>query len=167
MTFFVEKETETKTVEDEEALLKDVAASVCEYENCPYEISVNLLVTDDEGIREYNKQFRGLDNPTDVLSFPLVDYEKPSDFSYVEKDPAAYLDQETGELILGDIVINADRVVSQAKEYGHSLKREFAFLLVHSFLHLFGYDHMEPEEEKEMFMRQDEVLSRMGIGRED
>ena len=167
MTFFVEKETETKTVEDEEALLKDVAASVCEYENCPYEISVNLLVTDDEGIREYNKQFRGLDNPTDVLSFPLVDYEKPSDFSYVEKDPAAYLDQETGELILGDIVINADRVVSQAKEYGHSLKREFAFLLVHSFLHLFGYDHMEPEEEKEMFIRQDEVLSRMGIGRED
>ena len=167
MTFFVEKETETKTVEDEEALLRDVAASVCEFENCPYEISVNLLVTDDEGIREYNKQFRGLDNPTDVLSFPLVDYEQPADFSLVQKEPAAYLDQETGELILGDIVINADHVLSQAKEYGHSPKREFAFLLVHSFLHLFGYDHMEKEEEEEMFRRQEQVLLRMGITRED
>ncbi len=166
MTFFVEKETGIHTVEDEEALLEAVAKEVMAYEACPYEIMVNLLITDDEGIREYNRQFRDLDKPTDVLSFPLVDYDVPSDFSYVEKDPAAYLDPETDELILGDIIINAQRVLSQAEEYGHSVKREFAFLLTHSFLHLLGYDHMEPEEEKEMFARQEEILERMGIVRE-
>ena len=99
----------------------------------------------------FNKEYRNIDKETDVLSFPAVDYESPSDFTLVRENESSYINPDTGELILGDIILNEDRVRAQAQEYGHTLLREFAFLLTHSMLHLLGYDHMEPEEEKEMF----------------
>ncbi len=167
MTFYVEKETDLTLCEDEKGLLEEVAKAVCEYENCPYDISVNLVITDDEGIHACNKEFRQIDAPTDVLSFPGVDFEKPSDFSAVKAEPLSYLDPETKELMLGDIMISAQRCIKQAEEYGHSVKREYAFLLTHSFLHLFGYDHMTEEEEKEMFGRQEEILTKIGILRDN
>ena len=120
--------------------------AVLDSENCPYEATVNLLLTDAAGIREYNKNFRNIDSETDVLSFPNLEFETPGDFSGVEEQEADCFDPDSGELVLGDIILNAARVKEQAAAYGHSERREFAFLLAHSLYHLCGYDHMEPEE---------------------
>ncbi|MDE6976854.1 MAG: rRNA maturation RNase YbeY, partial [Lachnospiraceae bacterium] len=139
---------------------------VLDSENCPYEAQVNLLVTDNEGIREYNRQYRNMDSSTDVLSFPMLPFELEADFGLVEGHEADYFDPETGELLLGDIIISADKVTEQAEKYGHSAKREFAFLAAHSLLHLCGYDHMETEEAKVMERKQEEVLGRLSITRE-
>ena len=143
-----------------------VAEEVLDSENCPYEAQVNLLVTDNEGIREYNRQYRNMDSSTDVLSFPMLPFETEADFGLVEGHEADYFDPETGELLLGDIIISADKVTEQAEKYGHSAKREFAFLAAHSLLHLCGYDHMETEEAKVMERKQEEVLGRLSITRE-
>ena len=134
--------------------------------DAPY-CEVSLTFTDNEGIHTLNRQYRGVDKPTDVLSFPNVDYEVPSDFSEIAKHEADYLDPETGELVLGDIILSADKVFEQAENYGHSVKREFAFLISHSMLHLCGYDHMEEEERMLMEEKQRMILSRVQITRED
>ena len=125
----------------------------------------NVKFVSEEEIQKLNNEFRNINRVTDVLSFPGVDYENPSDFSLVREDESAYLNPDTEELVLGDIVICAARVFSQAEEYGHTPLREFAFLVTHSMLHLLGYDHMEPEEEKAMFARQEEILKELGITR--
>ena len=165
MTFCVEKETDISVSFSVEELFEAVAKQVLSEENCPYEAEINLLLTDSEAIRVYNREYRDIDRETDVLSFPGVDYESPSDFSLVEQELTCYINPDTQELMLGDIILNMDRVISQAKEFGHSEKREFAFLITHSMLHLLGYDHMTEEEEKLMFKKQDAVLDSMGIHR--
>ena len=165
MQLYLENETEYGFEFDTEAVAKSVINKVLEVENCPYDVEVNLLITDNEGIREYNREMRGIDNPTDVLSFPNVDYEAPADFTGIEDYVEDYFDPETGELILGDIVISIDKVYEQAKEYGHAPLREFAFLVAHSMLHLLGYDHMEEEEAKVMEAKQEEILTSLGITR--
>ena len=165
MTFYVENEVEAEFPFDIVQTFEKVAREVLIYEDCPYEAEISLLVTDADGIRVYNRDYRQIDKETDVLSFPAVDYEMPSDFALVEQDESCYINPDTQELILGDMILNADRVKEQAEEYGHTLLREFAFLVTHSMLHLLGYDHMEPAEEKEMFRRQEEILRSMGIER--
>ena len=115
----------------------------------PYEVQVNLLLTMNDEIHEMNRDFRNIDRATDVLSFPMLEYETPGDFSHFESEEDCF-DSETGELLLGDIVISKEKVIAQAEEYGHSVKREYAFLIAHSVLHLSGYDHMEEEERIEM-----------------
>ena len=100
-----------------------------------------------------------------MLSFPMVDYEFPSDFSCVDKNPESYLNPETDELLLGDIMISVDKVYEQANEYGHSRKREFAFLIAHSMLHLLGYDHIDEAERKVMEEKQEAILDALGITR--
>ena len=112
-----------------------------------------------------NRMFRQIDKSTDVLSFPMLEYETPGDFSAFEQQQEAF-NPESGELMLGDIVISVARARAQAEEYGHSLKREFAFLVAHSMLHLLGYDHMTPEEAAVMEAKQEEVLQRLGITRD-
>ncbi|MBE5881147.1 MAG: rRNA maturation RNase YbeY [Lachnospiraceae bacterium] len=163
MTFYVDKEIEVSFPFSEEEILQKVMCEVLESEGCPYEAEVNLLITDAEGIRVYNREYRDIDRETDVLSFPAVDYEQPSDFSLMEEDISCYVNPDTQELMLGDIILNADRVVAQAEEYGHSILREFAFLLTHSMFHLLGYDHMVEEEEKVMFAKQEEILKHLDI----
>ncbi len=165
MTFYVENEIEPDLPFDISATFESVARKVLEWENCPYEVEISLLITDSQKIRVYNREYRQIDKETDVLSFPAVDYENPSDFSLVEEDENSYINPDTEELILGDIILNIDRVKKQAEEYGHTLLREYAFLLTHSMLHLLGYDHMEPGEEKIMFDKQHEILHAMGIDR--
>lgn len=135
-----------------------------DYEECPYEAEVNLLLTMNEEIREMNARFREIDRATDVLSFPMVDYNEPGNFEFLE-EADEYFHPESGELMLGDIVISKEKVLSQAEEYGHSPKREYAFLIAHSMLHLMGYDHMEEEERICMETRQNEILERLGITR--
>ena len=125
---------------------------------------INLILTTDEEIHRTNKEFRDMDRPTDVLSFPMVDFEAPADYDILEEDDS-YFHPETGELMLGDIMISIPRAVEQAKEYGHSVKREYAFLIAHSMLHLFGYDHMEEEERAVMEQKQREILQQLSITR--
>lgn len=165
MTFCVENETDQELPFDVEEIVNKVIEKALEQEKCPYEASVAVLLTNNEGIHAMNKEYRNIDRPTDVLSFPNVDYEEPADFSGIEDAIEDYFDPETGELCLGDIIISIDKVYEQAKEYGHAPLREFAFLVAHSILHLLGYDHMEAEEAKVMETKQEEILTSLGITR--
>ena len=113
-----------------------------------------------------NLEQRGIDRPTDVLSFPMIEYDAPGDFSVIDEETGDAFNPETGELMLGDIVISKEKVLSQAEEYGHSPKREYAFLIAHSMLHLSGYDHMEEDEAKVMEAKQEQVLASLGITRD-
>ena len=166
MTYYVENETEVTFPFDVEEIVKMVSDKVLDVEDCPYETQINVLLTDNEGIHEFNKEYRGIDRETDVLSFPNLDFEEPGQFVIEEEREADYFDPDTGELILGDIIISVDKVMEQAESYGHSTKREFAFLVAHSMLHLCGYDHMEADEAKVMEAKQEEVLNELGITRE-
>lgn len=166
MTFYAENETSVTFDFDWEAVYQQVALAVLDSEKCPYETEVNLLLTDNPGIHEFNKETRNIDAPTDVLSFPNVEYDVPGNFDIVEAQEADYFEPDSGELILGDIIISVDKVAAQAKEYGHSEKREFAFLVAHSMLHLCGYDHMTPDEEQEMIKKQEIILNHLGITRD-
>lgn len=166
MTYYVENETEVTFPFDVEEIVKMVSDKVLDVEDCPYETQINVLLTDNEGIHEFNKEYRGIDRETDVLSFPNLDFEEPGQFVIEEEREADYFDPDTGELILGDIIISVDKVMEQAENYGHSTKREFAFLVAHSMLHLCGYDHMEEAEAKVMEAKQEEVLNELGITRE-
>ena len=168
MTFYVEDESKREWPFSVRNLLEAVAIQTLAEEKCPYEVQVNLLVTDNEGIREFNRQYRGLDRETDVLSFPNLDFEIPGDFgaAQIPEKEADYFDPDSKELILGDIILSGEKVLAQAEEYGHSVRREFAFLIAHSILHLCGYDHMEEEEAKTMEKLQESVLGALGITRE-
>ena len=135
-------------------LVRRAVLASLEYEGFGADTELSVTFTDNEGIRAINAEYRGIDAPTDVLSFPLTDYEGV-DF------PVA--DEPSG--CLGDIVISLERAKEQADEFGHSLDREIAFLTVHSMLHLLGYDHVNSDEEDaEMRRRQREILETMGLG---
>lgn len=167
MTSYVENETKFQFDFSMEKLLETVAEAVLDMEKCPYEIQLNFVLTNHQGIRECNKEFRNIDKETDVLSFPGVEFEIPGEFAFLEDYVMDYFDPESGELMLGDIMINYERVLKQAEEYGHSVKREFAFLVAHSMLHLLGYDHMEEAEAKIMEQKQESVLQMLGITRNE
>ena len=155
-----------------EEIVRNVIDKALDYKSCPYECEISVLFTDNETIREINRDNRGIDAPTDVLSFPMLEFETPGDFSFLENEDCfdnniiGSFNPESGELILGDIVISLERAASQAEEYGHSLTREVAFLTAHSMLHLFGYDHMEEEERLEMERMQEEILAAGGYTRD-
>ena len=165
MTLIFEHESGQVLGFDEKEIAKKVIDAAVDYIECPYESQVNIVLTGNEQIKEVNREFRKIDKETDVLSFPAIDFEKPGDFSIVDDDDE-YFDMESGELMLGDMMISVDRVFSQAEEYGHSVKREYAFLIAHSMLHLFGFDHMTKEEAQEMEKMQKEILDELGITRD-
>ena len=129
--------------------LKELLENVSKDENLD-NIIFNVIIIDNDRIREINKEYRGIDRETDVISFALED------------DKTMHLDEIR---VLGDIYISLDKVKSQAEEYGHSFKRELSFLAIHGFYHLLGYDHMKPEDEKIMFKKQEEALLKYGIKR--
>ena len=165
MSFYLEEETEVSFDFPYEETARRVIDFCLEQSGFPYEAQVNLTLTDDEGIHEINREFRGIDRPTDVLSFPMLSYDRPGDFSFLEEENEDDFDPDTGEAVLGDIVISVDKVKEQAESYGHSCLREFAFLITHSMLHLFGYDHMTGEEAAVMEGLQREWLDQLGITR--
>ncbi|MBR7163523.1 MAG: rRNA maturation RNase YbeY [Clostridia bacterium] len=128
-------------------------------EDFPFDAEISLSITDNEGIRELNREQRGIDKETDVLSFPMLTLE---DGVLIVEDS----DLIDNCVFLGDIVISLPKAREQAEAYGHSLLREMGFLAVHSMLHLLGYDHELGEaEEKEMFAKQEEVLSALSLTR--
>ncbi len=146
-------------------LAEDVTEAVLDAEGFPYEAEVSLTLVDDGRMREINRETRGIDSPTDVLSFPMLDYDSPADFSSVEDEWDECVNPDTGEVVLGDIVISVDRVREQAAAYGHSEKREYAFLITHSMLHLCGYDHIEESDRVLMEERQRAILDALDIKR--
>ena len=162
MTLLFEEEGDlTLPLSCEELASKVILASL-DYVECPFDAEVNLLLTMNEEIHQMNMEFRQIDRPTDVLSFPMVDYEEAGNFDFLE-EADEYFHPESGELMLGDIVISKEKVISQAEEYGHSIEREYAFLIAHSMLHLFGFDHIEEEERIEMEAKQKAILEELKI----
>ena len=141
-----------------------VIEAAIDHENCPYDIDVSLLLTDDEAIEELNTEYRQIERSTDVLSFPLIEYESPANFDGFDTQEDLF-NPDTGELMLGDIIISIDHCLAQAKEYGHGVVREYAFLIAHSMLHLMGYDHMTEADASDMERRQEEILAGLGITR--
>lgn len=164
MTLYYEEEGDVNLPLDSKDLAEKVINAALDYAKCPYEAEVNLLLTQNEMIQEMNKEFREIDRPTDVLSFPMAEYEAPGDFASLEEQQDCF-DPESGELLLGDIVISKDKVLEQAEEFGHSVKREYAFLIAHSMLHLFGYDHIDEAERAVMEEKQREILDQLKIWR--
>lgn len=164
MSIIIEKETEIQLDFDYEDIICKVVNHALDVEGCPFEAEVNVVLTDNASIHETNREFRNIDQPTDVLSFPAMDFISPADFSKAEEWDE-YFNPDTGELVLGDIMISLEKVQEQAKEYGHSELRELGFLVAHSMLHLMGYDHMEAEEAAIMEKKQSRLLEELGIYR--
>lgn len=151
----------------EELFRKAVAAALA-FEKVTTPVEIGLQIVSEEEIRTLNRDYREIDRVTDVLSFPMLEYEEGElPCERVERAmQEGETDPETEEVPLGDIIICQKRAKEQAAEYGHSFEREMAFLSVHSVLHLLGYDHMVPEEEKVMFSKQEEILNGIGLTRE-
>lgn len=166
MTILLENEADIDCELDYKEIAEQVVNAALDYVKCPYECQINILLTDNAGIQMTNQHMRGMDAPTDVLSFPMIPFKSEADFSIVEEDVAAYFDADSGELLLGDIMISLEQMMSQAKEYNHSVKREYAFLLAHSMLHLSGFDHMEKEEQLRMEEMQEAILQSIGYTRD-
>ena len=166
-SIFYEEEAAFEVDFDAEKVAEAVINQIADMEEVPYEFDIYVTMVDNEAIHRINREHRNIDRPTDVLSFPNLDFDAPGDFSLLEENEANYFDPETGMLIMGDIVISVDKVYEQAAEYGHSKKREFAFLIAHSMLHLCGYDHMESEEAAIMEAKQKKALEDLDITRED
>lgn len=152
---------EIEITDDTIRLAERCVDAVCEFEECDFDAEVSITFVDSEEIRALNNEHRGKDAVTDVLSFPILEFDEDGNIINSEFD----FDDEL--VVLGDIVICAKRAKEQAEEYGHSFEREIAFLTVHSMLHLLGYDHEGSEnQEQEMFAKQREILKKMGITRD-
>ena len=166
MTVNIDYEADKKLDFDYEKIIKEVINGALDFEECPYETEVNVVLTTNDEIAMINRDYRDLFKPTDVLSFPMIDYVSPGDFSVLEDGLTEdFFNPESGELILGDIILSVDKIIEQAASYGHSQQRELGFLVAHSMLHLCGYDHMTEEEAKEMERRQEEILQGLSITR--
>ena len=159
MSILIEKEYDIDLGFDKDELIRFVINGALDYLKCPYEVEVNVTLVDNDTIQEINKEQRSINRATDVLSFPMIEYVAPGDYSIVEDDLSLF-NPDTGELMFGDIVISLDKVLTQAEEYNHSVKRELAFLVVHSILHLSGYDHIDPEDAKIMEPLQNNILKK-------
>ena len=166
MTVNIENEYLCEISIDYLHIIHEIVEAAVEYVSCPYDVEVNVLLTDNDGIQEINKEQRDIDRPTDVLSFPMINFQTPEEFGMVEEHPEDYFDSDTGELNLGDIVVSMDKVYEQAQEFGHSPERELAFLIAHSMLHLSGYDHEEEAERLVMEAKQEEILTQKGYTRD-
>ena len=153
MIYFLNDQEKFKITYAQKMLVRKAVEATLDYESYKNNAEVSVTFTDNEKIQKINNEFRGIDKPTDVLSFPLTDYESAD---------VPFVDELDGSL--GDIVISLERAKEQAEEFGHSFDREIAFLTVHSMLHLLGYDHVNNEEEElDMRRRQSDVLTNMGL----
>jgi probable rRNA maturation factor len=154
LTVYFENQNEQDITYKLKMLLRRAIEATLAYEHYNNDVQVSVTLTDDAGIHELNARFRGVDAPTDVLSFPLFDFEGDTDEPPIDEM----------ENMLGDIVLNLDRAHAQADEFGHSFEREAAFLTVHSMLHLLGYDHETSEQDDEdMRARQRDIMAAMGL----
>lgn len=157
---FLNQQDKFKVTNEIKALIKKCALAALKYMEFRTDVEISVVLTDNDEIRTLNNMHRSIDRATDVLSFPMFEYDENGE---IIEDYAEF--NEMGDILLGDIVISLERADEQAKEYGHSFEREVGFLTVHSMLHLLGYDHMTPEDEEEMFGYQTEILNEIGLVR--
>ena len=163
---YLENDTDIEFDFDFKEIADKVVCEATEVIKCPFECEVNILLTVDEEIHVINRETRGIDRATDVLSFPNLFFDEPARFDVDDSIMADIVNPETGKVILGEMIISLDRVKSQAESYGHSTLREYAFLIAHSMLQLMGFDHMSEEEAAVMEQWQRVILDRLGITRE-
>ena len=154
MTNFIFDYTDETLSETEETAMKNAAVLALEKEGFKFDCEISVVITDGEGIREINREYRNIDKPTDVLSFPQYDFVSPTIF-------ADDLKEEPKPIMLGDIVIAKDVMISQAKDIGHSFKDELSYLTVHSILHLLGYDHIDVQDKKIMREREKTITGEL------
>ena len=159
---FLNKNKNLENKIDYNNIINEILEESLSYLNCPYQCEINVLVTSNKEISLINKEQRGIDKPTDVLSFPFIDFVNVADFSKVEENYSFNFNSETNDLVLGDIVISLEKALEQSQLYNHSLEREIAFLTAHSVLHLCGYDHIEENDRIEMEKIQDIILNKKG-----
>ncbi len=157
---FLNQQNKFKVTNEIKALIKKCALAALKYMEFRTDVEISVVLTDNDEIRTLNNMHRSIDRATDVLSFPMFEYDENGE---IIEDYAEF--NEVGDILLGDIVISLERADEQAREYGHSFEREVGFLTVHSMLHLLGYDHMTPEDEEEMFGYQTEILNEIGLVR--
>ncbi|MDP4088356.1 MAG: rRNA maturation RNase YbeY [Bacillota bacterium] len=152
---------------EHEALLNEIIDFALREENVEGKVQISVVLVNNEEIREINREHRNIDRVTDVLSFPMLDYPDGKVFKEVYKDSTFDAREMDGEeLVLGDIVLSLERACEQRLEYGHSFKRELTYLVVHSVLHLLGYDHMKEQDKIRMREREEFILSRFDINRD-
>lgn len=145
--------------EEEEKIIENAARQVLKDENHTFDAEISVVVTNDEEIREINRKYRDKDVSTDVLSFPQFEFMKPSVFDKNELHDALLY----GDVVLGDIVLSMETICRHAEEYGHSNKRELTYMIIHSMLHLLGYDHMKQEDKNLMREKEKRTLESLGI----
>lgn len=165
MTILFENNTTINFDFEYEKIALNVIKQVLEEEKFPHDVEISITFVDEEEIKEINSKFRDINKPTDVLSFPLIEYEELGKYDFI-KDDMTLFNPESNEAMLGDIVVCIPKVTSQAKEYGHSEIREFAFLIAHSMLHLLGFDHINDDDRKIMEEKQNKVLDFLKIKRD-
>ncbi|MFP4697610.1 MAG: rRNA maturation RNase YbeY [Eubacteriales bacterium] len=163
MTIHIEKIIEIPFEIEYNSIVKRVIKEVLIEEEIESDVEINVLLVDNEFIKCLNMEHRGKNYPTDVLSFPIIDYAQIGDIKTLDDHKVHHFNMETEELILGDIVISIEKLKEQALLYGHSKERELGFLVAHSMLHLLGYNHMEPEEEDTMKIKQKQILQKVGL----
>ena len=166
MIYVDNRQEKIKIDEEFQNKLEEVINFALKEEEVTVKAEISMLFVDNEEIREINNDTRGIDRATDVLSFPMLDYPKGKVFKEMYKDKEfneTFMDGE--ELVLGDIVLSLERALEQSEEYNHSFTREACYLVVHSVLHLLGYDHMEDEDKKVMRKREEEILGKLDITR--
>ena len=174
MTIYYENQTDYEFDFDYKKTANDVISKTLLLEHFNYDVEVSITFVDEENIREINKEFRDIDKSTDVLSFPMIEYD--SDYSRISDRKEEMYDflidridiknPDTDEIILGDIVLCIPVIIMQAQEYNHSILREYAFLIAHSMLHLLGFDHIEDDERIIMENKQNQILESLSITRD-
>lgn len=157
----IENEQDKMNIDEITAVIRNTVLSCLSYESFKIPCEIDITLSDNEAIRQINKQYRSIDKATDVLSFPLVDMQEGKILS-----SAGDTDIETGLLLLGDIIVSLEKAKQQAEEYEHSFIREVSFLVSHGVFHLLGYDHQDSTQEKNMFGRQEAVLEKLGFIRQ-
>lgn len=167
MVLIDNRQSYIEVTENLESLVKDVIEKALNLEDVNIDAEVSVIFVDNASIREINREYRGMDKATDVLSFPMLEYPKGKVYKEVCSN-GSFNDSDLfeGKLILGDMALSLEMVDVQRKEFGHSFEREAAYLIVHSVLHLLGYDHMEEEEKMRMRSREEEILLSLNLGRD-
>ena len=165
MSVTLDIELATLCPHDAAALMEKVANACAKCEGVSLPLDVHILLTDDEEIREINREYRQIDRATDVLSFPAIAYAPGKTAGQSEKRISREMDVGSGCCFLGDIIISIPRAKEQAAEYGHSLTRELGYLTAHAMFHLMGYDHMEEDEKRSMRAMEEKALASVGINR--
>jgi len=166
MTIWIENTTTNNIFENYQITLEDIIKLCLLEEKYPENIEVSLTIIDNKEIQRLNHEFRNIDRPTDVLSFPMLEFEDGNrDIGSFKEKAHNSINNDTNEIVLGDILISIEKAIEQANEFGHSLQREIAFLTAHSMFHLMGYDHIDVDDEVEMGQKQEKILEIAGLTR--